>query len=140
MIAKDLMTRQVATLTPLTTIGEAARFLTDQRISGAPVVDARGNILGVVSQTDLVRHQSGKAPDGWPGEPSAVDGAEVPVVSVMTGAVVTCEEDTPLDEVARLMLDRRIHRVLVTRQGKLCGIVTAMDLLRAVPGADERAA
>src|SRR4051812_40350179 len=94
MTAKDLMTRNVAALSPLTTVGEAARLLTEQRISGAPVVDGKGNLLGVVSQTDLVRHQSGR-PEGWPGEPAA-DPALTPVVSLMTGAVVTCDEETPL--------------------------------------------
>lgn len=136
MTAKDLMTRQVATLSPLTTVGEAARLLTEQRITGAPVVDAKGNLLGIVSQTDLVRHQSGRV-EPWPGEPSS-DPAQTPVLSLMTGAVVTCDEETPLEEVARVMLDRRIHRVLVTRDGAVCGILTAMDLLRALPGASEK--
>jgi CBS domain-containing protein len=136
MTAKDLMTRHVATLSPLTTVGEAARLLTEQRITGAPVVDAKGNLLGIVSQTDLVRHQ-GAGAEPWPGEPSK-DPALTPVLSLMTGSVVTCEEDTPLDEVARVMLDRRIHRVLVTREGRVCGILTAMDLLRALPGASEK--
>jgi CBS domain-containing protein len=133
MTAKDLMTKSVATLTPLTTVAAAARLLTEQRISGAPVVDARGNVLGIVSQTDLVRHQTDAG--GWPGEKAGTNDA--PIIAVMTGAVVSCEEETPLDEVARLMLDRRIHRVLVVRDGKLCGIITAMDLLRAVPGAQD---
>lgn len=136
MIAKDLMTPYVATVGPLTTVSEAARLLTERRITGAPVVDAKGNLLGIVSQTDLVRHQGG-AGEHWPGE-AAADAGQTPVLSLMTGSVVSCEEDTPLDEVARVMLDRRIHRVLVTREGRLCGILTAMDLLRALPGGGEK--
>jgi CBS domain-containing protein len=133
MTAKDVMTRDVATMSPLTEIVAAAKFLTDRRITGAPVVDGGGRLLGVVSQTDLTRFQGddvGADPFG------GINGDEprgtTPVVVVMTDKPVTCSEDTPIEEIARVMLERRIHRVVVTRaDGTLCGIVSAMDLLRA---------
>jgi CBS domain-containing protein len=137
MKAKDLMTRDVVSLSPLTDLGAAARLMTDRRISGAPVVDAKMNILGVVSQSDLVRFQGGERPDGWDPIRRDADWPEapepVPVMAVMTARPVTCDEEAPVDEVARLMLERRVHRLLVTHGGKLVGIISAMDLLRAVP-------
>jgi CBS domain-containing protein len=141
MKVRDVMTTQVAALHPLTEAVEAARFLSERRISGAPVVDQHGNLVGVVSQTDLVRLQGRASAEGWPGqavEPEWLgDAARAPVFTLMTTKPVTCDEETPLEDVAVLMLERRIHRVLVTSEGKLAGIVTAMDLLRAIPASTE---
>ena len=134
MKARDLMTRQVATLSLLTDIETAARFMTERKITGVPVVDQHGNLIGVVSQTDLVRFQ-GRQLEGWPGGGGGSfgkDAERTPLFALMTNKPVTCEEDTPLEEVASVMLERRIHRVLVVKDGKLTGIITAMDLLRAV--------
>ncbi|MDE2039773.1 MAG: CBS domain-containing protein [Elusimicrobia bacterium] len=121
MNAKDIMSRELITLPPDADISEAARLLSESRISGAPVVDAEGRLLGVVSQTDLTRFQGQGGP-----------AAGASVASVMTNKPVCCEEDTPTEEVARVMLERRIHRLLVTRGGRLVGIVSAMDILRSL--------
>jgi CBS domain-containing protein len=132
LFAKDVMTTNVMSLSPLIEIGEAARLLTSWHVSGAPVVDPKGTLHGVVSQTDLTRFQgesAGRSP--FEEAESAEPRDETPVVAVMTHPAVAVDEATPVEEVARLMLERRIHRVLITRQGKLCGIVTPMDLLRA---------
>jgi CBS domain-containing protein len=123
-------------LSPLTDVGAAARLLTEHRISGAPVVDAEMKVLGVVSQSDLVRHQGGERPADWGPvykDPDWPRGTEsVPVMSLMTTHPLACDEETPVEEVARIMLERRVHRLIVTRAGKLAGIISAMDLLRAV--------
>ena len=131
------MTKDVVTVTPSMEIAAAARVLTERRISGAPVVDAAGVLLGVVSQTDLARFLGGTSG-------SEVEGT--PVSTVMTLGAVACDEDADEDDLAELMLRRRVHRILVTSAGRLCGIVTAMDLLRALlrrsdqnPGAIEGA-
>jgi len=136
MKASDLMSRAVITVGPLTEISAAARLLVEKGITGAPVVDHEGRLLGVVSQTDLTRFQAQTPIDGWEerSEPGLSREA-TPVAAVMTPAPVTCAESTPIDEVARLMLERRIHRVLVVTDGRLAGIVTSMDLLRALPSA-----
>lgn len=135
MKIKSLMTREVVTLNPLTEIAAAARLLTERGITGAPVVDAKGELLGVVSQTDLTRFQARQPPSqDWIGiaEDWDLDRQATPVIAVMTGNPVTCDEETPVKDVANLMRQKRVHRVLITSRGKLAGIVTSMDMLRAV--------
>lgn len=116
MLARDIMHRKVKTLTPETSIREAAKLFSDRRITGAPVVSREGHLVGVVSQTDLVRRE----------------GARDRVEQIMTPWAVSFEEETPVLELARQMLRKRIHRVVITRDGKLSGIVTTMDLLKAL--------
>ena len=134
LLAKDLMSRDVVTLSPLTEVGAAARVLTERKITGAPVVGKDGEILGVVSQTDLTRFQANAPIDAWDAVSDALNGDRprdsTPVIAVMTANPVLCAEDTPIGEIAHLMTSRRIHRVLVAREGRLVGIVSAMDLLR----------
>ena len=99
-----------------TTLPELARLLTEHGVSGAPVVGSQGDLVGVVSQTDLVRQ----------------DHAGATVASVMTPWTVSFEEDTDIKELARQMLAKKIHRVVITREGRLCGIITTMDMVRAL--------
>lgn len=115
MKARDIMRTQVLTVRPETTLSELTRLLTSRGVSGAPVVGPEGDLIGVVSRTDIV-HRGG--PDST-------------VNSVMTPWIVSFEEGTELKEVARQMLAKRIHRVVVTREGHLCGIITSMDMMRA---------
>lgn len=117
MLAKDIMRRRVITVTPRMTLEETARLLTTRGISGAPVVGPRGEVVGVISLKDLVWFEN---------EPARR------VEQAMTPWSVSFEEDTPIEEIARQMLAKRIHRVVVTRGGELCGIVTSMDMLRAL--------
>lgn len=113
--ARDIMRKQVLTVRPETTLSELTCLLSARGVSGAPVVGPEGDLIGVVSQTDLVRQ----------------DNAGATVASVMTPWTVSFEEDTEIRELARQMLAKRIHRVVVTREGRLCGIITSMDMLRA---------
>ncbi len=143
MLAKDIMRKDVVTVTPYMTLKELARTLCDGGITGAPVVDGEGKILGVVSQTDLVRAEREASPSevGFyqreTDESATAAGFhyEHPdarrVEQIMTPGGLCCEEDAPVEDVARMMLARRIHRVLIIRNGALCGIVTTMDILRA---------
>jgi CBS domain-containing protein len=134
LLAKDLMSRDVVTLSPLTEVAAAARVFIERKITGAPVLGKDGEILGVVSQTDLTRFQANSPIDAWDAVSDALNGdrprESTPVIAVMTANPVVCEENTPIEEVAHLMQSRRIHRVLVAKSGRLVGIVTAMDLLR----------
>ena len=116
MKAKDIMHKRVLTVHPETGLAEFARLLTEHGVSGAPVVGPAGDLIGVVSQTDLVRREY----------------AGATVASVMTPWTVSFEEDTDLKELARQMLAKKIHRVAITREGRLCGIITSMDMLRAL--------
>lgn len=143
MLAKDIMRKDVVTVTPYMTLKELAQTLTDGGISGAPVVDGDGKILGVVSQTDLVRAERESSPNDVGFYHKETDEAatasgfhyEDPdtrrVEQIMTPGGLSCDVETPVEDVARLMLARRIHRVLVTRRGGLVGIITTMDIMRA---------
>ncbi len=149
MLAKDIMRRDVVTVAPYLTLPELVRVFQEHAISGAPVVDADGGIVGVVSQTDVVgarREEAAVAPPfhlepdltveefGMHVEES--DGTRVE--QVMTPGAIAFEEDTPVATLARAMLDRHIHRVLITRRGRLAGIVTTMDMLRVAASAGAR--
>lgn len=131
MKAKDLMTRDVVTLSPLTDLETAACVFAEKRITGAPVVDARGRLLGAVSQSDLIRFRAHPGLPSWEDEDKEFRRA--PVISVMTTQAVSCDEDTEAEELAYVMRERHIHRVFITRDGRLSGIVSTMDLLKAMP-------
>lgn len=123
MIAKDFMRSRVVTLSPDDTLRDAARKLGRNGISGAPVVSRGGEVVGVISLSDLVWLEN---------EPQRR------VEQAMTPWSVSFEADTPIPEIARQMLAKRIHRVVVTSDGKLAGILTTMDMLRALLVYDAR--
>lgn len=146
MQARDLMRRKVITATPEMTLKELADLFINRHITGAPVVDRIGKTVGVVSQTDLVRHEhEAGAPEVAtyhiePDELQIKRGFQIEapdytrVKDVMTPKVISFDEATDISEVASVMLRRRIHRVVITSKGKLTGILTSMDLLKAIAG------
>ena len=123
--ARDIMTRQVLSLAEDTSIDAAAWQLAAESVSGAPVRDRRGNIVGVLSRSDLV-------------DPLRHGEAYQHVSDAMTPGVWAVHPDEPAIEAVKLMVDARIHRVIVIRgPGKLEGIISTMDVMRAlVRGAD----
>ena len=143
MLAKDIMRRKVVAVESWLTLPEVAKLFLEQGISGAPVVDEVGSILGVVSQTDLVRTRREAAP-GVPSYHRDFDydarsaGLHVEelddtrVEQIMTPGAISLDETTPLEKVAKVMVDSRIHRVIITRGERLAGIITTMDMMRAV--------
>jgi len=143
MRAEDIMTREVVTVRPETPVGELARLFADRGISGAPVVDAGGALLGVVTETDLMRRIAAPADPapGWLGglfqDPATL--ARRYAVShgrtaqdVMTTEPVTLGPDVPIERVARLLEERDIRRVPIVAAGRLLGVVSRADLLKAV--------
>lgn len=141
--ARDLMTPDVLTVPPETPVLTIARMLADRGISAVPVVDAQGQAVGVVTEADLIRRLAGEAdrPAGWLAslfanqERDAARYARTHGVTardVMTAEVVAVDPETPASAVAHLMEDRGIRRVLVTQEGRLKGIVSRADLLRAL--------
>ncbi|MFI5360682.1 MAG: CBS domain-containing protein [Elusimicrobiota bacterium] len=143
MLAKDIMRKKVITVASWLTLPELSKVFEEHAITGAPVVDEGGLVLGVVSQTDLVRSRR-EASDGVPlyhrelDEPLSSLGLhfeEAPqtrVEQIMTPGAISFDLETPVEKLATAMLERHIHRVLITRGGQLAGIVTSMDLLRAL--------
>jgi CBS domain-containing protein len=111
----------VATVRPTATIRELLDTLAEHRI-GAVVVSADGGIDGIVSERDIVRHLS------------AAGGAllDRPVSSIMTAEVVTCRRETTVEDLMRLMTDRRIRHVpVVDDKGALVGIVSIGDVVKS---------
>lgn len=157
----DIMQRDVATIAPDASLRELTLFLADRGISGAPVVSEDGALLGVVSASDVVRRA---AVDGTlaipeedlapatgaafhvPGEPdwAVVDWARVDapaqdrltVAEIMTPVGFGVSPDASIREIADFLVRGRIHRALVMDGPTMVGLVTTMDVLRAVATAE----
>lgn len=119
----DIMSRDVLTLPPETTIREALEKLSASRMSGAPVVE-NGKVIGLISVADIV---------GFLAEtPDAGAQATKTVGEAMTGEVFCLPPDAAVRAAATMMREKRIHRVLVMRDSSLEGVVSALDVARAV--------
>ena len=143
MNAGDIMVKDVLAVGPETAVREVATLMLERRISGVPVVDAERRVLGIVSEGDLIRRpeiETDHARTGWLGIfVSAEDRARDFVKShgrkageVMTRPAICVDPATPLTEVVRLMERHRVKRLVVVEHGKLAGLVTRADLLRAM--------
>jgi CBS domain-containing protein len=147
----EVMTRSVLACRADWTVDELRRFLVEHGISGAPVVDEAGDLAGMVSATDVLRQgETGEAIDRGRSEALLADSLERPLAAeelrsmhlevpgdqtvrdLMTPVVFQVEEDALVDEVADLMTRSRIHRVLVVRNARPTGIVSALDLVRVL--------
>jgi len=158
--ARDLMERDVITVTPETRILDVHRLLIEEEIHGAPVVGEDGIVCGVVSSLDLLRVVRDELEPGAGAamtaylsndqEYSSPDWIETPddlqdrmqgltVADAMTREIVTIGPDATVAEIARMMLVHHVHRLLVVEDRVLQGVITTFDLLRAasrgvVPG------
>jgi CBS domain-containing protein len=169
----EIMAREVWTVTPETTVGELVRILSEQQISGVPVITGSGSLRGVVSVTDVLRlaadepfssleessweeawdefEQDGEAEDGTVPQSyfiengsghsfvfrPALDQIPLPfadhtVEDIMTPATFTVNPRESVRELSRFLARGRIHRALVVEDGKLVGIVTAFDVVKAL--------
>ena len=142
MNAADIMTRDTATVTPETPVPDLVRMLLARGISGAPVVDKDGMLVGMVTEGDLVRRAelgTERHRGAWASffTGTAVLAREyvrshgLQVSDVMTQGAVAVTPETKLGEIADLMEGRRIRRVPVVQDGKVLGIVSRANLLRA---------
>jgi CBS domain-containing protein len=143
MRAHQIMTRPVITVTPETTVVEAATTMLRKHVSGLPVVDAAGKLVGIVSEGDFIhRGEIGtQRKRGWftrfilgPGQ-GATDFVHEhgrKVGALMTTDPVTITEETPLEEIVRLMEKHSVKRLPVIRGDKVVGIVSRANLLQAV--------
>lgn len=128
MRMRELMEPCVLTVEPELPLRELGDFLASEEISGAPVVDQTGRLVGVVSQTDLVRALQQSAPEDL----ADLFGPRLTVADVMTAGILTVDEDEDAKTVAAKMLGARMHRAIVVKDGEVRGIVTTLDLLRAL--------
>lgn len=144
---KELMSPDIMTVADDMTTDELARYLVEREISGAPVVDSQGHLVGVVSMTDIGRSMA---------EPSEVESSgssdfyrdiaadlsledlgqryveqrAVTVRDVMTPVIHQVPATASVAEAARLMVDQHIHRLVVTQGKEPVGIITSLDLLK----------
>jgi CBS domain-containing protein len=143
---KDIMTRNVITVSPETEILQAAKILLENHINGLPVLDADGNLVGILCQSDLVAQQK-KIPT--PSLFTLLDGffplssmknlekevqkiAATSVGHAMSPDPVTVQSDATVEEVATLMVNKNFHTIPVMEAGKLVGIVGKEDILRTL--------
>ena len=143
MRAHQIMTRKVITVGPDCSIADAANLMLRNHISGLPVLDKVGDLIGIVSEGDFLRRSeigtqrkrpswlqfltsTGRLADEF------VDERGRKIGDVMTRDPVTVSDDTPLDEMVSLMESKGVKRLPVMRSGKMVGIVTRANLLQAV--------
>ena len=149
---QDIMIQDVLTVQADWSLDQLAQFLVQNYISGAPVVTEQGDLIGVVSLTDIVRHDSIHADDlrlagayeyylrGGESRYLQEQIASLQIINespftvrdIMTPMVFKVSEDTTLKEVADVMIRGHIHRVFVTRGKMLVGVVTALDMLTVI--------
>ena len=146
---EDWMQTSVITVQPGQRLGELAELLSRHHISGAPVVDDEGHLVGVVSQSDLARlvartQHEGTGADAMGFHSGLLDRslfadpglqeqlADRTVAEVLTPHAFWVEPNTPLRDAVDLMLEHHVHRVPVLEEGRLVGVLTTMDVLRSV--------
>ena len=110
--ARDIMTSSVETVAPETSVDAAARTMFERSISGLPVVSTDGLLIGVVSEYDIISRN----------DPTVGD--------IMTRDVVSIGEDTEPETIARLLINQRIRRLPVVREGRVVGIISRSDLVK----------
>jgi CBS domain-containing protein len=141
--AKDIMTRDVVTVTEDSSVSDLASTLLEHRISAVPVVDASGGLLGIVSEGDLMHRAeagTGRRHSWWLSlfTDSTAAAAEFVkehsrrVGDVMTRNVVTAEPATPIFKIAEMLQANRIKRVPIVENGKVVGIVSRANLVQAM--------
>lgn len=142
MQAKDVMTTSVATIAATATVQDAAKLMFERRVSGLPVTDGSGRIVGILSEGDLLRRSelgTDRQGSWWlrllsvAEENAAAEFIKthaIRIADVMTTPVISASEETPLEELALLLEKHRIKRVPVLRGDRIVGIVSRADLVR----------
>jgi CBS domain-containing protein len=123
VVVRDYMQTQVVTFTPDMEVMTAINDLVKHRISGAPVLDADGNLVGVLSEKDCLKVA---LTAGYEGVPAGI------VAEYMTANAQTAAPDTPILEIASRFLDSAVKRYPVVKSGKLVGQISRADVLRAI--------
>ena len=139
MKVKDVMATKVVTVSPDNSVRRAAGIMLDKHVSGLPVVDDEGMLVGLISEGDLLRRSELglriiAAPEQSASERASayVKSHAWKVADVMSCNVVTVKEEADLSHVATLMAENGVKRLPVMRNGKLVGIVSRADLLHAI--------
>ncbi len=117
MLASDIMTRTVFTTSPQASVQAAAQLLYQERISGVPVIDDNGQLIGMITEADIIRN---------------IHCNDLLVADIMSRHLIVVHEDTPVSDIAALLNERKVKRVPVVRTGQVVGIVSRADIVQAV--------
>ncbi|HHT9105430.1 MAG TPA: CBS domain-containing protein [Candidatus Wujingus californicus] len=150
-LARDLMTEKTVCVKPETTIKDLINILVKNSINGVPVVDKNGKLVGVVSKTDIVEYDAkvskkkkissqksfykdtnGKLKKDFEKAKKTKDFGKTIVKDIMTTHVITAKADDTIDRLAKIMFDKKVHRVIIQDKGSVVGIVSTLDILHAV--------
>ncbi len=146
LIAKNIMTKDVITVSPDTSVEELGRLFIEKNISGAPVLDNDGTLFGIVTENDLIRKER---PFHIPTIIRIFDAiipidsdskvkeeirkmAATTVADICTRDVITVDENATLSEIAELMSEKKVHLLPVMSKGRLVGIIGKKDVIRAI--------
>ncbi|PKM80178.1 MAG: hypothetical protein CVU89_14970 [Firmicutes bacterium HGW-Firmicutes-14] len=146
MLAKEIMTVDVVTVTPEETVEDVINLMVEKKISGIPVVNEEKKVVGIVTEGDLlVRSQKLHIPsyiqilggiiyldDPEEFREELRKAVAIKVEDIMTKNVLTVEEDVSVEEIATIMSEAGINRLPVLRDGKLAGIVSRADIIRSM--------
>ena len=144
--AKSVMTKDVVTVSPDTTVAEIARRMLARGVSAVPVVDAQNRPLGVISEGDVLRYfgaefqgkraqwlrQLAEGEELAPHFLAAIGLDRRPASELMHSPIIGAGEEASLAELGDLMLKQKVKRVLILRDGALVGIVSRADVVRAI--------
>ncbi|MCI5132844.1 MAG: CBS domain-containing protein [Candidatus Electrothrix sp. EH2] len=144
--AQDLMTENVIAVTKDTRVRELARILTENQISGVPVLDKGDKLVGVVTESDLIFQNKKvhiptavaildaffflESPEKMEKEMKKMAG--VTVGDICAAEVISVQKDTPLDELATLMAEKNVHTLPVLDQDELVGVIGKRDIIRII--------
>lgn len=152
--ASDIMSRDLLTVSPNDKLAEALQLMVENHVTGLPVIDGKGCCLGVISATDILTYEQSHADEAeevnedrtsyfdpelgqWESLRASAFALEhfghVPVNEVMTSKVVSVHGDTSVGDLARLMVEQEVHRIVVVdRTQHLLGAVSAIDIVQLV--------
>ncbi|WP_417565937.1 HPP family protein [Marinobacter sp.] len=148
VLAYEIMTPSIKAVPQSWTMDRLARFLTDNEITGSPVTDDDGEIVGIATLKDITEFRWNATRSGadrhlTPDERQAArqlrmvifeEMGKVPVEvrDIMTPIVLSVDETTPVRDIANIMMREHLHRIFVTRDSKITGIITTYDMLKVI--------
>lgn len=150
MLASEIMTTDVISVNPNTTVEELAKILIENKISGVPVVNEYNGVMGVVSEADLIVRDSKLHIPSYLNilgsiiylenpkilEDEVRKAAAVKVKDLMSEEAIAVEEETSVEDIATIMVENKINRVPVVKNGKLIGIISRGDIVRSLVKVD----
>lgn len=142
LTAKDIMTDSIICIKHSASFEQLMHVFSEHKIGGVVVVDDNDDIKGVVSIYDLIESQDEEEKSFYRGNIEAPMSEKIKakidiedrtlIEKIMTPIVIHASEDTPLSELARMMINARIHRVIISKEGSYVGLVTTMDMVRTL--------